>query len=128
MNQPAMNQAVMPLQIAQGLSELWSPRVIAAVDDSYVKVAKVLGELGWHTHDDEDELFFVLSGEFRIALRDRTVHLAAGQAFVVPKGVEHNPIAEQECCIMLIEKKSTAHTGNRTTGYTRSIEEQLRAL
>ncbi len=123
-----MNYVVAPLRIAEALSELWSPRVIAELDDSYVKVARVKGTLGWHAHEHEDELFFVLSGVFRIEMRDGAVQLNAGETFVVPKGVEHNPIAHEECCIMLIEKKTTAHTGAQTTAFTRSIAEQLRSL
>lgn len=123
-----MNKVVAPLTIARGLPELWSPRVIAELDDSYVKVARVQGTLGWHTHDDEDELFFVLSGVFRIEMRDGAVELHAGETFVVPKGVEHNPVATEECCIMLIEKKTTAHTGSQATTFTRSLAEQLRPV
>ena len=123
-----MNDVVSPLTIAKALSELWSPRVVAELDDSYVKVAKVKGTLGWHTHDEEDEMFFVLSGEFRIEMRGGAVDLQAGEVFVVPKGVEHNPVAVEECCIMLIEKKTTAHTGTQATPFTRSVEEQLRSL
>jgi len=123
-----MSAVVSPLRIAESLTELWSPRVVAELDDSYVKVAKVQGTLGWHAHDLEDELFFVLSGVFRIEMHAGDVTLRAGDTYVVPKGVLHNPVAEQECLIMLIEKKSTAHTGNTVTPYTRSIDEQLRAV
>lgn len=108
------------------LTELWSPRVVAEVDDSFVKVAKVHGELAWHSHEHEDELFVVLKGKLRIEMESGTVELCEGQAFVVPKGVRHNPVAEQECHLMLIERKSTLHTGSEVTAKTRSIEEQLR--
>ncbi|MCW8807713.1 MAG: cupin domain-containing protein [Rhodanobacter sp.] len=114
-----------PKAIAAALIEYWSPRVIDEVDDSYVKVAKVLGTFGWHSHDDEDELFVVLSGQLRIELEAGAVELAEGEMFVVPRGVRHNPVAEQECCLMLIERKSTLHTGNLVTERTRSIAEQL---
>ncbi len=117
-----------PRSIATALSELWSPRVIAELDDCYVKVAKVHGSLAWHCHDDEDELFFVLQGTLRIELEDRAVDLASGELFVVPKGVRHNPVADEECLILLIERKSTSHTGSEVTARTRSIEEQLRGL
>ena len=123
-----MKDVVSPLRIANALSELWSPRVVAELDDSYVKVAKVKGTLGWHTHDDEDEMFFVLSGEFRIEMHGGAVDLKAVEVFVVPKGVEHNPVAVEECCIMLIEKKTAAHTGTQATPFTRSVAEQLRSL
>ena len=110
------------------LDEHWSPRVIAELDDSYVKVAKVHGTLAWHSHDDEDELFYVLKGSLRIEMDDRTVVIGEGEAFVVPKGVRHNPVAEHECHVMLIERKTTLHTGGEVTDKTRSVAEQLRPL
>lgn len=116
-----------PLDAARALTELWSPRVIAELDDNYIKVAKVQGSLAWHKHDGEDEMFFVLEGRFRLQFEDGVVELGPGQMHVVPKGVMHNPIAEQECLLMLIERKSTLHTGDVVTDKTRSIEEQLRA-
>src|SRR5687767_5541922 len=123
-----MSNVVTPKAIAAALDEHWSPRVVAELDDSYVKVAKVHGSLAWHSHDDEDELFFILEGALRIELEDRSVELRAGDAFVVPKGVRHNPVAEQECLLMLIEPKSTLHTGNEVTAKTRGIAEQLRSI
>jgi len=120
-----MNEVVSPIAIAQALDAYWSPRVIAELDDSYVKVAKVLGTLAWHSHDDEDELFVVLRGTLRIEMADKTVELHDGDAFVVPRGVRHNPVADAECLIVLIERKSTLHTGREVTAKTRSIAEQL---
>ena len=123
-----MRDAISPAAVAAGLTELWSPRVVAELDDSYVKVAKVQGTLAWHSHDDEDELFYILKGTLAIEMEDRTVVLNEGETFVVPKGVRHNPVAEQECHIMLIERKSTLHTGNAITDKTRSIADQLRPV
>ncbi len=123
-----MQHVASPLVVAASLEELWSPRVVAEFDDSYVKVAKVQGSLAWHRHEDEDELFFVLKGHLRIEMEAGTVDLHEGEIFVVPKGVRHNPIAEQECLLMLIEKKSTLHTGDVVTGKTRSLDEQLRPV
>lgn len=120
-----MDDPKSPLQIAAALTEHWSPRVIAELDDHYVKVAKLNGTLCWHAHEAEDELFYVLSGQLKIEMRDRTVELGSGDLFVVPKGVEHNPIADAECLVMLVERKSTQHTGERVIEATRSIEEQL---
>jgi mannose-6-phosphate isomerase-like protein (cupin superfamily) len=117
-----------PNTIADSLTELWSPRVVTEFDDSFVKVAKVHGSLAWHSHDHEDELFMVLKGHLRIEMDEGTVELSAGDVYVVPKGVRHNPVADNECHIMLIEKKSTLHTGNIMTDQTRSIEEQLRPV
>ncbi|MDR7151581.1 mannose-6-phosphate isomerase-like protein (cupin superfamily) [Hydrogenophaga palleronii] len=123
-----MTEVVSPAHIAESLTELWSPRVVAELDDSYVKVAKVQGTLAWHSHEHEDELFYILKGSLTIEMEDRTVVLHEGDTFVVPKGVRHNPVAEQECHIMLIERKSTLHTGNEVTAQTRSLAEQLRAV
>ncbi len=123
-----MLKVASPLQIATSLTELWSPRVVAEIDDSYVKVAKVQGSLAWHSHDNEDELFLVLKGHLRIEMEDGNVELPEGEMFVVPKGVRHNPVAEQECLIMLVERKATLHTGDTVTEKTRSLAEQLRPL
>jgi mannose-6-phosphate isomerase-like protein (cupin superfamily) len=117
-----------PARIAAALDELWSPRVIAEVDDAYIKVARVQGTFGWHAHEDEDELFLVLKGELRIEMEGNSVLLREGELFVVPKGVRHNPVAEAECHVMLVERKSTLHSGDSRTDKTRSIAEQLRPL
>jgi mannose-6-phosphate isomerase-like protein (cupin superfamily) len=123
-----MPNAASPRVIASSLTELWSPRVIAEVDDAYIKVAKVHGSLAWHSHDSEDELFLILKGRLRIEMEDGNVELDEGEMFVVPKGVRHNPVAEQECLLMLIERKTTQHTGDVVTEKTRSLAEQLRPL
>ena len=123
-----MSDVVSPEKIAATLTEHWSPRVVAELDDSYVKVAKVQGSLTWHSHDNEDELFYILKGSLTIEMEDKTVVLREGEAYVVPKGVRHNPIAEHECHIMLIERKSTLHTGADVTDKTHSLAEQLRPI
>ena len=123
-----MRDVASPKQIAESLAELWSPRVIGEVDDSYIKVAKVHGVLAWHSHDNEDELFLVLQGRLRIEMEGGAVELREGEMFVVPKGVRHNPVAEQECLVMLIERKSTQHTGDVVTEKTRSLADQLRPI
>ena len=123
-----MPTPISPREIAASLTELWSPRVIAEVDDSYIKVAKVHGSLAWHSHDAEDELFLILRGRLRIEMESGPVELAEGEMFVVPKGVRHNPVAEQECLLMLIERKTTQHTGGVVTDKTRSLADQLRPL
>ena len=120
-----MTQAISPRDLAASLTEFWSPRVIAEVDDAYIKVARVKGSLAWHSHDQEDELFLVLEGCLRIELEDGAVELGAGELFVVPKGVRHNPVAQGECLLMLVERKSTLHTGDTVTDKTRSLAEQL---
>lgn len=120
-----MPEALSPEAIAAALPDLWSPRVIGEVDDTYVKVARIKGVLAWHSHASEDELFYVLRGALRIELEDGAVELQAGQMWVVPKGVRHNPVAEEECLVLLIERKTTLHTGDVLTDKTRSIAEQL---
>jgi len=120
-----MKNAISPLEAAASLTEFWSPRVIADLDDSYVKVAKLKGTLAWHSHDDEDELFLVLKGQLRIEFENGHIDLQEGDLHVVPKGVQHNPVAGEECLVMLIERKSTLHTGRVKTPKTRDISEQL---
>ena len=123
-----MNKTVSVMGAAARLQETWSPRVIAEVDDVYVKVARVHGQLAWHSHEHEDEFFMVLKGHLRIELDNGNVELGEGESFVVPKGTRHNPVADNECHLLLIERKSTLHTGDTVTERTRSIAEQLQPL
>ncbi|MYA51775.1 MAG: cupin domain-containing protein [Chloroflexi bacterium] len=92
--------------------EYWSPRIIGEVNDSYVKLAKLNGEFVWHSHEQEDELFFVVKGRLTIRFRDRDVHLEEGQMVIVEKGVEHQPVAESEAHVLIVEPKSTLNTGD----------------
>jgi mannose-6-phosphate isomerase-like protein (cupin superfamily) len=92
--------------------DLWSPKVAAELNGQQVKLAKLHGEFVWHQHEDEDELFLVVSGRLRIELRDRVVELGAGEFLVVPRGVEHKPVAEELCEVVLFEPASTLNTGN----------------
>ena len=123
-----MPNSTSPKQIAASLTELWSPRVVAEVDDSYIKVAKVKGTFGWHSHENEDELFMILKGCLRIDMDAGAVELGEGDVYVVPKGTRHNPSADEECHVMLIERKTTQHTGDMVTEKTRSIADQLRPV
>ena len=123
-----MQDPVSPLALARKLTEFWSPRVIAELDDSYVKVARLKGSLAWHAHDNEDELFLILDGTLRMEYEDHHVILNTGDIHVVPRGVRHNPVADEECLVMLVEKKMTRHTGSVRTEKTRDIEDQLRPL
>jgi mannose-6-phosphate isomerase-like protein (cupin superfamily) len=123
-----MPTSLSPRRIAQSLTEHWSPRVIGEVDDSYIKVAKVHGTFGWHSHADEDELFLILAGHLRIEMESGAVELDEGEIYIVPKGVRHNPVAEHECLVMLIERKTTAHSGDAVNEHTRSLEDQLRSV
>jgi mannose-6-phosphate isomerase-like protein (cupin superfamily) len=108
------------------VKDYWSPLIIADMNDQYLKIAKVKGEFVWHQHEHEDELFYVVKGQLTISLRESTILLNQGDFYIVAKGIEHKPAAEQECWIMLIEPKTTAHTGKTVTSLSKSIEEQLR--
>jgi mannose-6-phosphate isomerase-like protein (cupin superfamily) len=99
-------------------SDHWHPRVIGELNDSYVKAVKTKGEFVWHHHDDEDELFFVVKGTLRMKFRDREAIVGPGEFIIVPKGVEHCPVADEEVHIVLIEPKSTLNTGNITNERT----------
>ncbi len=115
---------------AASLDELWSPRVLLAMNGQYLKVARVQGEFPWHAHAAEDELFLVLRGTLRIgrAAEDGgPITLHAGEAFTVARGVRHNTSAEGETLIALLEPATTEHTGEERTAMTRSIAEQLGA-
>ena len=94
------------------ISDHWTPKVIAEMNDYQFKLVKVEGEFVWHAHKDTDETFIVLDGELTIQFRDRTVTLSKGEMIVVPKGVEHKPAAETECRIMIIEPKGISNTGD----------------
>jgi mannose-6-phosphate isomerase-like protein (cupin superfamily) len=93
-------------------SDYWSPKIVAELNGQQVKIAKLKGEFIWHHHEHEDELFLVMKGCLRIRLRDREVTVNEGEFFVVPKGVEHQPIAEEEVQVVLLEPASTLNTGN----------------
>jgi mannose-6-phosphate isomerase-like protein (cupin superfamily) len=102
----------------QRVGEYWSPRIVAAVNDSFVKIAKLQGEFTWHKHDREDELFLVVSGTLRIRFRDGETLLKSGELCVVPRGVEHMPVAEEEVHVLLLEPKTTVNTGDERTERT----------
>jgi mannose-6-phosphate isomerase-like protein (cupin superfamily) len=121
-------KVVSPAEVAASLGELWSPRVIAEVDEVYVKVARVEGEFDWHHHEGEDELFLILEGRLRIDFEDGAVELGPGELVVVPKGVRHRPVSARECRLLLIERKETKHTGEVVTARTRSLADQLRPV
>ena len=116
------------VSLAEKLSafdEQWSPKVVADLNGQQVKLVKVQGEFIWHHHDDEDELFLVLDGRFRMDFRDRQVWIERGEMIVVPRGVEHRPVAEREVHVLLFEPSSTRNTGNQVE---RRTVEQLERL
>lgn len=93
-------------------SDYWSPKIVGEINDSYVKLVKLKGEFVWHSHEKEDELFLVVKGKLVIRLRDRDIQLEEGEFFIVPKGVEHMPVADEEVHVLLLEPKTTLNTGN----------------
>lgn len=107
-----------------GFSEHWSPRIVGELNGQHVKVAKLKGEFVWHHHEHEDELFLVLHGTLLMRLRDREVTLAEGEFFIVPRGVEHQPVAPEEVHVLLFEPASTLNTGNLRN--ERTVEQPAR--
>ena len=104
------------------ISEHWSPKLVATLNDYEVKLVKVQGEFVWHTHEDTDELFLVVEGQLTIQLRDRDVVLGAGQLFVVPRGVEHCPRADAEVKALLLEPSGVVNTGDAGGDLTAVVE------
>ena len=116
--------ATAPINLAEklaGFTEHWQPRTVAEFNGHDIMVAKVQGEFVWHKHDDTDDLFLVLQGELTIELRDRSVTLHPGELFVVPKGIEHRPIAKDEVHMLLIESSGTPNTGDPATAAPRRV-------
>jgi len=109
----------------ENINDYWSPKVIAEVNDSYMKIAKTKGTFVWHTHDNEDELFYVVKGTFTVQYKDSIKILKENDMHVVPKGIEHCPKADDEAWIMLIEKKTTKHTGTTVSHLTKTVEDQI---
>lgn len=107
------------------VSDYWTPQIIEQVNDQYIKVAKLKGALMWHAHAAEDELFMVVYGTLTIQLEDRELVLRPGEFCVIPKGTRHNPVAEEECGIVLIETVTTLHTGDEVSARSVPIDKQL---
>jgi mannose-6-phosphate isomerase-like protein (cupin superfamily) len=101
--------------------EHWSPKIAGEVNDSYVKLVKFSGDFVWHKHDDEDEMFFVVKGEITIRLRDGDVRLGEGEFVIIPRGVEHKPVAEAEAHVLLFEPKTVLNTGDVVNERTRPV-------
>jgi len=96
----------------------WSPKIVAELNDQYVKIARLEGEFIWHKHEMEDELFMVIKGSLTIKLEDRDIHLDEGELVIVPCGLKHKPVAESEAWVMMFEPKGTLNTGDQRTGQT----------
>lgn len=113
-----------PINLEEKLAlftEHWQPRTVAEYNGHDIMVVKVEGEFAWHKHDETDDLFLVLKGELTIELRDRSVTLRPGDLFIVPKGVEHRPVAKEEVHMLLIEPTGTPNTGDRATAQPRRM-------
>ena len=105
--------------------DYWNPRIVAELNGQYVKLAKFKGDFVWHRHDDEDEMFYVIKGELAVEFRDKTVYLKANECIVVPRGVEHRPVAIKEAHVMLFEPKSTLNTGDINSKLTKNNLEKI---
>ena len=113
---------VEPINLAEKfalIEDYWSPRIAGELNDSYVKLAKLKGEFVWHHHEQEDEMFLVVRGTLCIQLRDRDLWLREGEFAVIPRGVEHRPVASEEVHVLLLEPKTTVNTGNIQNERTR---------
>lgn len=104
----------------QCINQHWHPKIIAELNGQQVKLAKLKGSFVWHKHEHEDELFYVIKGELSIEFRDKIVHLKSGEMLVVPRNVEHKPVALSEVEVMLFEPASTLNTGNTTNEFTKT--------
>ena len=105
--------------------EHWSPKIVGELNGQHVKLVKFSGEFIWHQHDNEDELFYVVKGNFTMALRDGDVELGEGEFFIVPKGVEHKPVAAEEVWVLLFEPAATLNTGNVINERTKAEPEKI---
>ena len=105
--------------------EYWSPKIIGELNETFVKAVKLKGEFVWHSHQVEDEMFYVFRGRLRILLRDRELNLEAGEFVVIPHGVEHLPIADDEAFVLLFEPRSTVNTGTSRTDRTVDVLERI---
>ena len=97
----------------------WNPRIVGELNEQYVKLVKFKGEFTWHSHKNEDEMFYVIKGKFNMEYRDRTIEVNEGEFIIVPKGIEHRPVAEEEVSVMLFEPKSTINTGDVIDEFTK---------
>ncbi len=106
-------------------SEHWKPKIVGEVNDAYLKLVKVKGEFIWHHHDNEDELFLIVKGTLRMKLRDREITLNPGEFVIIPRGVEHLPVADEEVQLVLLEPKTTLNTGNVQNERTVPVLERI---
>lgn len=105
-------------------NEHWTPKIVGELNGQYVKLAKFKGEMVWHHHENEDEFFLVVKGEITIHLKDQDIHLQEGESFIVPRQVEHKPVAIEEAHVLMFEPKGTSHTGDTQSELTVNEESQ----
>src|SRR5687767_7461920 len=103
------------------IHDYWNPRIAGELNGQHVKLVKFKGEFVWHKHDNEDELFYVLKGNFKMEFRDKTIELKENEFLIVPKGIEHKPVADTEVSIMLFEPRTTINTGDINNEFTKDI-------
>ena len=116
------------VNLAEKLSrfaDIWSPKIVGEINDAQVKLVKLKGEFVWHHHANEDEMFLVIKGHLLMRLRDRDIHLDQGEFVIIPRGVEHLPIADDECHVLLLEPKTTLNTGQIVNGRTVAEPERI---
>ncbi len=107
------------------INDYWTPKIIEQMNDYHFKLAKFKGEFTWHDHKETDEVFYVIEGEMIIELRDQSIHLTTGDLYVIPKGIEHKPYAQEECSVMIIEPAGTVNTGDRENALTASNKDWI---
>jgi mannose-6-phosphate isomerase-like protein (cupin superfamily) len=113
------------LEKFSGIKDYWNPRIAGELNGQQVKLAKFLGEFPWHSHELEDEMFLVIDGHFTMEFRDRQVELGPGEFIIVPRGVEHRPIAPTEAAVLLFEPAGTLNTGDRRNEFTRENPDSI---
>lgn len=106
-------------------SEHWDPKIVGELNGQQVKLVKFLGEFIWHLHENEDELFYVIQGKFKMQFRDREIEVGESEFLIVPKGIEHRSIAEEEVCVMVFEPRTAVNTGNVQSELTKRILDKL---
>ncbi|HMJ48051.1 MAG TPA: cupin domain-containing protein [Ferruginibacter sp.] len=109
----------------KSINDFWNPRIAGELNGQHIKLVKFIGEFVWHKHDDEDEMFLVVDGSFNMELRDKTIELSKGDFIIIPKGVEHRPVALNESHVLLFEPSATLNTGDATSDFTRKELEKI---
>lgn len=123
-NKTIMDKITISEKLAS-FSDYWNPRIVGELNGQHIKLVKFKGEFVWHKHDNEDEMFLVVKGKFKMEFRDKTVELNEGEFIIVPKGIEHKPVADEEVEVMLFEPATTLNTGNTRGELTRDTLEKI---